>query len=353
MFGKDFVRVVALVSRGTTGLRSHPRASVGVMAGSRVFVSGLGGELGAQVASLLEDEPWVGSLAGIDTDPPRRRLKRTTFHRIHPDEHDRIVSTVVDFDPHVLVHIGVWEPDARAAPQVAAVLTERAATSILGAAAECRSLQHVVVRSGIEIYGRARGAITRPDEFAPVAPTSDYGRTVADIEHAANNVGARVGVTVGAVRLAAVIGPHVPSPLGRLLRLPAVPFNALSDPPFAVIRQNDAARAFVAAARNGLREPVNVVASESITVCQAALRGRRVPLPTIGLQWPLARRLSHLAGAPIPDHVAETLMRGRLADNRRMRELLGVVPEQTTPEVMDSLFGPPSIVRHPARRQVA
>jgi UDP-glucose 4-epimerase len=323
------------------------------MAGRRVFLSGVGGELGTQVASLLEDEPWVGALAGIDADPPRRRLKRTSFHRIHPDEHDRIVSTVVDFDPHLLVHIGVWEPDARAAPHLAATLTERAATSILGAAAECRSLEHVIVRSGIEIYGRGRGSLTRPDEFAPVRPTSEWGRTVADIEHTATSVGDRVGVTIGAVRLASVIGPHVPSPLGRLLRLPAVPFSAISDPSFAVIRQNDAARAIVAAAKVGLAEPVNVVASDSITASQAALRGRRLPLPIIGVQWPMVRRLSHLTGAPIPDHVAETLTRGRLADNGRMRELLGVVPEQTTPEVIDSLYSWPSVVRHPARRQVA
>jgi UDP-glucose 4-epimerase len=323
------------------------------MKGRRVFVSGVGGELGTQVATLLEDEPWVGALAGIDVDPPRRRLKRTTFHRIHPDEHDRIVSTVVDFDPHLLVHIGVWEPDARAAPHAAAALTERAATSILGAAAECRSLEHVIVRSGIEIYGRGRRSLTRPDEFTPIQPTSEWGRMVADIERVANSVGNRVGVTVGAVRLASVIGPHVPSPLGRLLRLPAVPFSALSDPSFAVIRQNDAARAIVAAASVGLSEPVNVVASDSITVSQAAIRGRRLPLPTVGVQWQIVRRLCHLAGAPIPDHVAETLTRGRLADNGRMRELLGVVPEQTTPEVIDSLYGWPSIIRQPARRQVA
>jgi UDP-glucose 4-epimerase len=323
------------------------------MAGKRVFVSGVGGELGAQVASLLEDEPWVGALAGIDADPPRRRLKRTTFHRIHPDEHDRIVSTVVAFDPHVLVHIGVWEPDARAAPKVAATLTERAATSILGAAAECRSLDHIIVRSGIEIYGRRRGSLTRPDEFAPLEPTTEWGQTVADIERTAASVGDRVGVTIGAVRLASVIGPHVPSPLGRLLRLPAVPFSAVIDPSFAVIRQNDAAQAIVAAAKGGLAEPVNVVASDSMTVSQAALRGRRLPLPTLGIQWPIARRLSHLAGAPIPDHVHETLVRGRLADNGRMRELLGVVPAQSTPEVIDSLYGWPSVVRVPARRQVA
>lgn len=323
------------------------------MAGQRVFVSGVGGELGTQIATMLEDETWVGELAGIDADPPRRRFQRTNFHRIHPHEHDRIVETVIDFDPHVLVHVGVWEPDARANPRQALELTDRAATSILGAAAECNSLEHVIVRSGIEIYGAGSGTLTRPDEYAPVRPTSPWGRTVADIERTAASVAKRVGVSVGAVRLASVIGPHVPSPLGRLLRLPAVPFNLTSDPSFAVIRQTDAARAIVAAARERLSEPVNVVASESITVSQAARRGRRAAIPTVGVQWPLVRRLCHLAGAPVPDHVHELLVHGRLADNGRMRELLGFFPEETTPEVIDSLYGWPSVIRRPARKQVA
>ena len=79
-----------------------------------------------------------------------------------------------------------------------------------------------------------------------------------------------------------MLGPHVPSPLGRLLRLPAVPFSALADPPFAVLRDADAAQALVAAARVGLAEPVNVVAPEAITAWQAILRGRRLPLPLFG-----------------------------------------------------------------------
>jgi UDP-glucose 4-epimerase len=275
------------------------------------------------------------------------------FHRIHPDEHDRIVETVIDFDPHVLVHVGVWEPDARAGPRLAATLTDRAALSILGAAAECQSLEHVIVRSGIEVYGKGADALTRPDEHAAIRPTSEWGHTVAEIERTAASVAERVGVTAGAVRLASVIGPHVPSPLGRFLRLPIVPFNVVGDPSFAVIRQTDAARAIVAAARRQLAEPVNVVASESITVRQAARRGQRLALPILGPQWLLARRMSHLVGAPVPDHVAELLIHGRLADNGRMRELLGVVPEQTTPEVIDDLYGWPSVIRRPARKQVA
>jgi len=324
-----------------------------VMSGKRVFVSGVGGELGTTIAGLLESESWVGDLSGIDADPPRHRLHRTVFHRIHPDEHDRIVDTVARFNPHVLVHVGVWEPDARAAPSAAATLTDQAATSILGAAAECAALEHVVVRSGIEIYGRGRGALTRPNESAPIAPTSDWGRTVAAIEQTASKVGERVGVTVGAVRLAPVLGPHVPSPLGRLLRQPGVPFSVLADPPFAVIEDRDAARAIVAAARVGLAEPVNVVASGAITALQAARRGRRIPIPLVGPDWRVARALSFLLGAPIPDHVSEALHRGRLADNSRMRDLLGVMPEHGTVDVIDRLYHWPSIIHQPARVQVA
>jgi UDP-glucose 4-epimerase len=321
--------------------------------GRRVFVSGVGGELGTLVASLLEAEDWVGALSGIDADPPRRRLNRTVFHRIHPTEHERIVDTVVDFNPHVLVHVGVWEPDARAAPLEAATLTDQAATSIIGAAAECPALENVVVRSGIEIYGRARGSLTRPSESAPIQPTSDWGRTVAAIERTAAQVGERVGVSIGALRLAPVLGPHVPSPLGRLLRMPAVPFSVLADPPFAVIEDRDAAKAFVMAARIGLGEPVNIVAPGAITALQAARRGRRIPIPLVGPDWRIARTLSHLAGAPIPDHVAEALHRGRLADNTRMRTLLGFEAETSTTEVIDRLYHWPSIVRQPARVQVA
>jgi len=323
------------------------------MSGQRVFVSGVGGELGTLIASLLEEESWVGALSGIDADPPRRRLHRTAFHRIHPDEHDRIVDTVTAFDPHVLIHVGVWEPDARANPHAAAILTDQAATSILGAAAECPALEHVVVRSGIEIYGRERNGLTRPSESAGVHPTSDWGRTVAAIEHTAARVGERVGVTVGAVRLAPVLGPHVPSPLGRLLRMPGVPFSVLADPPFAVIEDRDAARAIVAAARVGLAGPVNVVAPGAITALQAARHGNRLPIPLVGPDWRVARALSHLFGAPIPDHVSEVLHRGRLADNGAMPELLGVTPEASTIEVIDRLYNWPSIIRQPARVQVA
>jgi UDP-glucose 4-epimerase len=313
--------------------------------GQRVLVSGMGGELGSLVASLLERESWVGALCGIDVDPPRRRLRRAEFHRIEPADRDRIVQVVTAFDPHVLIHLAVWEPDARAGTAHARQFTADATTAFLGAAAECPSLESIVVRSGIEIYGRKRHSLTRPDETVSPDPTSEYGRMVERIERVAESVAARIGVAVGALRLAPVLGPHVPSPLGRLLRQPVVPFSILADPPFAVVEDADAARAFVAAAHTRLSRPVNVVAPGAITGLQAVLRGKRIPLPLVGPEWSIARRASHVVGAPIPEHVMEVLHRGRLADGSLATELLGVTPHRTTPDVIDRLFEWESVVR--------
>ena len=323
------------------------------MAGQRVLISGMGGELGSRVASLLEEASWVGELTGIDADPPRRRLRRATFQRVPPAQHDRIVDTIREFDPHVLVHVATWEPDARAGTGTAKVLTDDAAMSVLGAAAECRALQHIVVRSGIEIYGRARGSLTRPDEDTPVNPTSEYGRMLAGIEATACTTGERVGVPVTRLRFAPVLGPHVPSPLGRVLRQPVVPFSLLADPPFTVVHDHDAAIAIAAAAAHRVDAPVNIVAPGSISTFQAIRRGNRIPIPLIGPEWPLFKRLSWLAGVPIPDHVEELFHRGRLADDSRAKALLGVAPETETVAVIDLLHAWESVIRIPARRAVA
>jgi len=313
--------------------------------GQRVLVSGMGGELGSLVAAKLEAEPWVGALVGIDVDPPRRRLRKAEFHLLQPSQRERIVDVVTKFNPHVVINLSVWEPDARTGLVHARQFTADATTAIIGAAAECPALESMVVRSGIEVYGRERNAPTRPDETSPVHPTSEYGLMLANIERQAREVGRRVGIAVGKLRLAPVLGKHVPSPLGRLLRQPVVPFSMLADSPFAVIEDGDAAQAFVAAAARRLDEPINIVAPGAITTLQSILRGKRIPLPLFGPEWWVASRLSHVLGAPIPDHVVELMHRGRLADGSKAHEVLGLQPRLSTPEVIDHLYAWESVVR--------
>lgn len=318
----------------------------------------MGGELGSLVAARLEEESWVGQLVGLDVDPPRRRLRRAEFHRVDPTNRARIVELITKVDPHVVVHFAVYEPNARATPTEAAVWSSAAALNVLGAAAECPSLDGLVVRSGIEVYGRGHGALTRPTETSRTAPTSAFGRELLEVERIARDVGALRGVPVALMRLAPVLGPHVPSPLGRLLRLPTVPYNPLADPPFAVIDDRDAAIAATAAARLRHDGPLNIVAAGATTIRHAARRGNRLAVPLIGPQWIAARAVTGLLGSPIPDHVGELLGRGRLADGSLAASALGVAPSWTTPQVIDALFAWETVSHfhpheHPIRRSVA
>jgi UDP-glucose 4-epimerase len=173
------------------------------------------------------------------------------------------------------------------------------------------------------------------------------------LEHRAAELAMERGTSIAMLRLASVVGKHVPSPLGRLLRLPAVPFNPFGAPQFSVIQDNDAARAFVAAAKHQPHGSINVVAPGSISIPQAASIGRRITLPTIGPAWWFAKSLSGLAGAPMPDHIVQLLMHGRSAQPGRTEELLNFVPEYSTHEVINSLYEWPSVIRIAPQKQVA
>jgi UDP-glucose 4-epimerase len=309
----------------------------GSAGGERVLITGMGGELGTRVAMLLEAEAAVDAIAGMDLDPPRRRLHRAEFWRIDPRDRERVEAAVTDFAPTTVVHLGTYEPSARCSPTSAIARTASGTIATLRAAASTGSLEHVVVRSGIEVYGRRRGAPDEPTEDAPLDPTTPWGHSLLHAERVARDTGAAAGASVCLLRSAPFVGPHFPSPLGRLLRLPVVPVSAGRDPSFTVLHQEDAARAFVAAVQRRVDGPVNVVAEGTVTAMQAALVGRRLPLLVTGPGWRAARAAAELAGAPIPAHVHEQLTRGRRADGSRVGELLGIEPRHATVDVIRQL----------------
>jgi UDP-glucose 4-epimerase len=175
----------------------------------------------------------------------------------------------------------------------------------------------------------------------------------AVIEQQATELRIAKGVNVCTLRLAPVLGAHVPSPLGRLLRLPAVPYHGLTNPGFTVVEDHDAATAFMLGAQRDADGVVNIVANGAISVLRALSIGKRVPVPAFGPAWWLARQMSNAAGAPIPDHVSELLTKGRMAASNEAAHLLRFAPSHTANQVVQRLYQWPSIERVPARRQVA
>jgi UDP-glucose 4-epimerase len=304
----------------------------------RVLVTGMGAAVGTRVTNLLEADERIGDILGVDIDPPRRRIHRAEFRRVDPRDRRKLVRIVREFEPTAVVHLGVYEPDARSGPRLAQQLTHQFTVATLGAAAESESLDRIVVRSGIEVYGRGRGAPTRPDESIVPAPTTPFGRSLLDTENVAREIGLVASAAVTAVRCAPIVGPHIASPLGRLLRMPVVPVGALSDLPFSLLHERDAAVAIVRALESGFDGPVNVVADGAVTPVQAARIGGRAVLPVLGPGWWMTTLFSELLGAPLPPHVRELLVRGRTADGSLAGKTLGMTPEHTTPDVIRDLF---------------
>lgn len=323
------------------------------MKGRRVLITGMGGELGSLVASMVERTEWAGEILGFDVDPPRRLLTRSRFVRVLPTEHDRIATLINEFNPQVLLHVGVWEPDARLATNEAKVCTELVAKAVFDAAHQCDSLETVVVRSGIEIYGSASYSPGIAVESTPIAPNTTYGHMCKTIEEQATDLRTSRGVNVCTLRLAPVLGAHVPSPLGRLLRLPAIPYYGVGNPIFCVVEDHDAATAFLQAAQRDADGVVNIVANGAISMLRATMMGKRIPLPSFGPGWWLAQKSSSLAGAPMPDHVANLIQHGRLAASNEAAHLLRFAPRHSTVEVVRWLYEWPEVERIPARKQVA
>lgn len=300
-------------------------------------MTGIGGHLGTGVALELDRRPGVVVL-GMDLDPPRRLMRNVEFHRVMPADRRATTNLIRNFDPHVIVHLGVYEPHARSNPSASDERSKWVTLAMLEAAADCPSLEGIVVRSGLEVYGRQRGAPMRPDETCEIRPTSRYGKTLACVEELCRDFERRHDVPTALIRFAPIVGPHIPSPIGRYLRLPIVPVGISPNPPFSLLHTADVPRFVLAAMDQRASGPFNAVAAGAVTGAQAARLGGKLAIPIAGPGWILARAITGLVGSPLPEHGLELLTRGRTGDPSLTLEKLGVSADYDTVDVIKDLY---------------
>ncbi len=315
----------------------------------RILVTGATSALGRAVIAQLALDGRVGEVLGMDIERPddvpgaepipMRMVSGGDLRFVALDPRDRrVVSIAVNkFAPTAVLHLGIYEPDARMTPRVANQRTRAGTYTVLGAASEAGALRRIVVRSGIEVYGRRRGAPHTPDEGCTPDPTTPFGIELLRVEQVAEATGESVGVPVTVLRFAPIVGPTLRSPMQRFFQLPAIPVSALSDPQFSLFHVNDAAGALVAALAGKHRGPVNCIAPGVVTVFQVLRQDHKLPIPVFGPQWWATRRLSSLVGSPVPDHLLELLQRGRTADGSAAANLIDWHAKLSASEVAQGL----------------
>lgn len=299
----------------------------------RVFVTGLGGEIGTTVARRLEASGEVDEICGVDLEPPRRRLLRTEFHWVRPSDTDGLVAAVHDFRPTAVIHLGVYEPHSRSTPELARARTAAVTEALVNAVIGVRTVGRMVVRSGLEVYGRGGGRPDVPAEDAPRSPTSEFGAMLDAVETRCEQVAGRMGVPLATLRFAPIAGAHMPSPLVRYLRLPVVPVT-LRRPRFQLVDVDDAARAVEIALTTGFDGAVNIAAPDAVDPWSAAWSARRLPVPLPAPGLLVSRSVTEIAGSPLPDHVRELLRHGRRGDTSHAAGHLGFVARRSTHDVV-------------------
>lgn len=302
----------------------------------RVLVAGMGSAIGTAVARELERSDVVEAIAGFDLEPPRRWMRQANFQFARPGDNERVSRIVADFQPTVVVHAWVFEPRARSSPGQARARTVAGTESLLGAVSRVDSVEHIVVRSGVSVYGSGRGTPERPTIDTLARPTSTFGDMLARVEERSAETATELGATMSAVRLAPIMASHLPNPLGRYLRLPVVPIP-MTTKRFGVVHLVDAGTSIAAAATHKHRGTLNVMASDPVTPIEAVTIGRRVPVPMLPVAFRLGRFLAEIPGTPMPEHIAELLSRGGVVASSNM-SALGVTMTRTTKEALRDLY---------------
>lgn len=309
----------------------------------RVLVAGMGSAIGTNVALRLVRDEALEAIAGFDLEPPRRYIPGADFQSVSPLDSHRVHEIVQAFKPTVVVHAWVFEPRARSSPGQARTRTLTGTEALLGAIAKLDTVERIIVRSTASIYGRGRTSPDEPTVETEPRPTTTFGTMAAAVEERVDEVGHAIGATVANLRLGPVMSSNLPNPLGRFLRLPAVPTPVTSHR-FGVAHLGDVVRIMSKAATMAIDGPVNVMAAGPVTPWEAVTIGRRLPIPVLPGVFRTVRNLTDIIGSPVPEHVAELLTRGGVIEPTDTDALLGVPMRRTTRAAIEDLYATGRII---------
>jgi UDP-glucose 4-epimerase len=302
--------------------------------GRRILITGIASYLGTELARILEDDPGVEYVAGLDTRKPRIPLERTELFDLDirdPDLLERIPPTGVDTVVHnQIVRRAGAGMSARRAHDVNVI----GSLQLLAACERTPTLRSIVVRGSAGIYGSEPAA---PQFFteamAQLYPLrTRFQRDVAEIENLFGTFARRhEAVTCTMLRYQPSIGPTALTQIPQYLSLPVVPTYLGFDPRIQLVHERDALDALVAAVRNPVRGPVNVAAEGTIGLTRTIrLAGRPtlpIPSPLFGGATGAAKRFGLFDFSP---DFQRLLRYGRGVDTSRLVEEVGFEPSFTT-----------------------
>jgi len=307
--------------------------------GRRILVTGLGTYWGSRIAQVLEADPRVEVVVGVDTHDPRLPLEKTEFVRADSSYsilHRIVQATRVDTIVHTHLMVDSTLASSREAHEINVIGTSNL---VAAAGAPGSAVRKLVVKSSTLVYGAnyADPFFFREDTPRTRKPRTEIERSLLEVERTVDDFAQdNPEVVVTTLRFANVLGSNVETTFTRILRLPVVPEVLGFDPRLQFVHEDDVAGALAHATQHDTPGIYNVAGDGVLPwgeVCQVAGK-RRVPLPPV-LTGLATRPLKMLRIADLPPEVLALLRYGRGVDSARWRST-GYRYEHSTASALDS-----------------
>jgi UDP-glucose 4-epimerase len=309
--------------------------------GRRVLVTGLGTFWGGRLAQMLERDPDVEVIVGLDRFEPTIALERTEF--VRSDESYSILARIVkaaqiDTILHTFLVVDSTQMSGRSLHEINVIGTMNL---LAAASAPESSVRNVVVKSSSLVYGASPEDPVwfREESRRSHPPRTKVEKSLLEVEGYLRDFAEdNPHVCVSLLRMSNVLGPDITTPLSVALELPIVPHILGFDPRLQFVHEDDVLRAVLFALEKDLPGIYNVAGdglvpwSEVATIC-----GKRLA--------PISPYFTELAVAPLrrlgicdlPPETLELLRHGRGVDTRKIKRA-GFTFEHTSAGAVESFW---------------
>lgn len=283
---------------------------------------------GNQLIKKLEHLPDVEVLA-VDEIPAAHEME-TTIHIFELDNR-AFAQFVMDTAPHAVIHLQTVDRSTFLGGRRAHDEAVVGAQALFGAIRRCRTIERVIVKSDVCVYGMgARSPSVLAEDATHTGKRGRYARDLEQVEaYTADAAAVRDDAVFTVLRFAPIFGPDVDDPLSRYLRLPVVPTRLGYDPRVQLLSGHDAVRAIEHAIDHPISGTFNIAAPGQLYLSRILRLGRRIAQPLPRRAYDIAVKGMSRANLNLPDHVKAIVRHGLVTDTARMTAVLGFEPGLT------------------------
>jgi nucleoside-diphosphate-sugar epimerase len=297
-----------------------------------IAVTGVSGYLGRRLLDLLDVDPTVDRVIGIDVTPPAGGSPKLEFHEM--DVRDaRLAKILPGVD--TLVHLAFVVDPMRDEERMRLVNID--GTRNVLEAGGATGIRKLVYTSSATVYGAHADNDFPLTESSPLRANPDFSSAWHKLEtermiEAFQEDHPEVLVTI--LRPAITFGPNVQNFMSRMLEAPRVTSVKGYEPPYQFVHEADVARALHLAVTRELPGAYNVAPDGWLTGDEVlSLSGKkRVELPE-AVAFSLADRLWRAGLSEAPPGELNYLMHPWVVDNAKLKAT-GWRPEHTNQDAL-------------------